>query len=119
MEHRWGQRVAVHMAVRLEAHEPAANWLRDVSSSGAFVETMRHCPMYSLLHLELTVCGRAQTVWAYVVRVCEDGIGIEWCNFAPPGIRRLLSAPADDARATNSLGRREPVERAPIRLTGP
>ena len=91
MEHRWGQRVAVKMPVELNVRPHAVNWMRDVSASGAFIETLPLFPIFSLLHVTFMVGGSMQSVPGYVVRVGGDGMGVEWCTFAPQAIRALLT----------------------------
>ena len=49
-----------------------AGRVRDVSSSGAFIETMTHLPMHT--RVMLTVLA------AMVVRVARTGFAVEWCE---------------------------------------
>jgi hypothetical protein len=97
MEHRWGQRIAVMMPVGLDGRPHAGSSMRDVSASGAFIETVPLASIYSLLHVTFMVDGSPYTAPAYVVRVCAEGVGVEWCTFAPQGIRALLE-PAKSAQ---------------------
>ena len=91
MEHRWGQRVAVKIPVGFNVRPHPVSWMRDVSASGAFIETVPLVPMFSLLHVTFMVGGSMQSVPAYVVRVCGVGMGVEGCTFAPQAIRALLT----------------------------
>lgn len=91
MEHRWGQRVAVKMPVGFNGRPHAQNWMRDVSTSGAFIETVLLFPLFSLLEVTFMAGGSLQSVPAYVVRIDADGVGVEWGTFAPEAIRALLA----------------------------
>lgn len=82
MEHRWGRRIACHARVRLSAGiaSDVPGQIRDVSISGAFVETTLKPPMFAIVEItvrrddgleETTLCGS-------VVRKEHDGIAVEW-----------------------------------------
>ena len=96
MEHRWGERVAVRHAVELASGSaaPVAGSLENVSSSGAFVRTEGHGPPRGPVEVVLRDedSGRRhpRRVLAYVVRETASGVGIEWCEFAPPVVRELM-----------------------------
>ena len=49
MEHRWGQRIPVKTPVSFNVHPHVVSWMRDVSASGAFIETVPLFPVFSLL----------------------------------------------------------------------
>lgn len=85
MEHRWGQRITCRAAVQLSAGKGigGAGNMRDVSSSGAFIETAVDLPVYA--RLALSVMGNEPArdpveIAATVVRVERDGVGVEWCD---------------------------------------
>lgn len=89
MEHRWGQRMTCQAHVRLSAGPGinGAGRVRDISSSGAFIETALELSLNT--RLTLVVLGnesaaRAVEFTASVVRVDRDGVGIEWCD-SPAG----------------------------------
>jgi len=100
MEHRWGERFAVDLAVRIAARPFAVRQGRliNLSLSGAAVE----------LTVELRRLSRVQLAWisshqyapatpvisAYVVRTYPGGVGLEWCEFAPRAVVELLRAAA-------------------------
>ena len=92
MEHRWGERYAVRMAVELccGSSPPVPGYLENVSSSGAFVRTEGRGPPRGPVEVTLRDCGSARTrsvrLPAYVVRETETGVGIEWCEFAPRAV---------------------------------
>jgi hypothetical protein len=89
MEHRWGQRKAVHKSVhvRTRAGIAAQAYITNVSISGAFLTTPLPVALFSVLEVSfIGVRGgrRASTVIeAQVVRKTADGLGLEWCEFAP------------------------------------
>lgn len=91
MEHRWGERVALHQTVELSwsASPPVAGSLENVSSSGAFVRTAGHRPPRG--PVDVTFYAQAARLEAYVVRQTDIGVGIEWCEFAPSPVCELIS----------------------------
>ena len=67
----------------------------DVSLSGAYVKTS---PAPALLTRVDVVCREhraaaieALRIAAFVTRVTAHGLAVEWCEFAPPVIHRLLA----------------------------
>ena len=83
VEHRCGIRVPADFRVRLFAAPACVGWgrLRDVSSSGAFIETTLQLPMHA--RVMLNVRGNESATHevdmaATVARVDNDGIGVEW-----------------------------------------
>jgi len=89
MEHRWGQRKAVHkpVHVRTWAGITAQGYVTNVSISGAFLTTPLPVALFSVIEVSfISVRGgrRASTVIeAQVVRKTAEGLGLEWCEFAP------------------------------------
>ena len=98
MDHRWGQRVAVDLAVQLLCHPRtiAVGRLMNVSVSGAFVRTgvvpALLAPVRIVGFLSETEGTRREAIEGYVVRRERDGFGIEWFELAPAGICRFLVA---------------------------
>lgn len=85
MEHRWGQRMPCRAVVRISQGKYASSEgrIRDISSSGAFIETALDIPVYA--RIALWVLGNesaahAVEIGATVVRADRDGIGVEWCE---------------------------------------
>jgi hypothetical protein len=83
MEHRWGQRKCCRARVYLSAGAgiSGTGHVRDVSSSGAFIETTLHLPMHA--RVMLNVRGNESAtheveIAGSVARVDNDGIGVEW-----------------------------------------
>jgi hypothetical protein len=94
MERRWGNRLVLDETVRVtrEREDVGIARLHEVSLSGGFIYTRRRIPAMTRLQLELPEGGSQseRTIEAFVVRVCEDGVGLEWCEFAPPGVVQLM-----------------------------
>jgi hypothetical protein len=96
MEHRWGERIGVDMAVRITAQPFAVRHGRlvNLSVSGASIKTDIDLRPLSKIQIviELPHCARSEapSISAYVTRGLRDNIGIEWCEFAPPEVSRLL-----------------------------
>jgi PilZ domain-containing protein len=91
MEHRWGQRVRINRMVSIVddgTHTIVAR-LRDVSSSGAFIECQA-LPRASVVTIRVRTSRRTLLLNADVVRRASDGIGIEWRDFAPRNLIELL-----------------------------
>jgi hypothetical protein len=85
LEHRWGQRLCCRAQVRLStsAGITDAGRIRDISSSGAFIETA--VSLQPEVQVSLAILGNASAPEvvvrvATVVRVARDGIGVEWCK---------------------------------------
>jgi PilZ domain len=88
MEHRWGNRIVVDLPVRISGHGIAgAGTMRDLSVSGAFIETPLPLASLSMVRIQIPRGLDAQLpaadAWGFVVRQDRDGIGIEWCDLAP------------------------------------
>jgi hypothetical protein len=98
MEHRWGERVGVDIPVRITGHPFSVRTgrLANLSVSGAFIKADLDLRLLSRIQVAIELPQRskheAPTVAAYVARRFKDGIGIEWCEFAPPAINRLLQS---------------------------
>src|SRR3954469_23109901 len=98
MDHRWGQRVTVDLAVQLLCHPRtiAVGRLMNVSVSGAYVRTglvpALLAPVRILGFLSETEGTRREAIEGYVVRREREGFGIEWFELAPAGICRFLLA---------------------------
>ena len=114
MEHRWGQRRAVHEPVHLRTAGgmTATGHIVSVSISGAFVKTA-----LPALPLSVVLVGfmpeRSQRgysrfapiIEAHVVRRTEDGIALEWSDSAPELTSMLSQIPAQ----LDDFGDRPPV----------
>jgi PilZ domain len=95
LEHRWGERIAVNIPVRLEGNvSPASTGcVQNLSLSGALVRSHSDLRLNTLIEVSIALpppCTRIAVIKALVSRRCEDGVGIEWYEFAPNIIRELL-----------------------------
>ena len=96
MEHRWGERVGVDVPVRVTAHpfNVRHGRLMNLSVSGASIKADFELRLLSRIQVVIELPHRtrseAPSVAAYVTRTSKDSIGIEWCEFAPTEISRML-----------------------------
>jgi hypothetical protein len=95
MEHRWGQRKPCRARVCASAGAGVAGSarLRDVSISGAFLETALPLPLFAQIAVAiLSHDGATHAVefTASVVRAERGGVGIEWCEPVSGSICRAL-----------------------------
>jgi hypothetical protein len=97
MDNRLGERVPINLVIRLVSTRPrsiSVGLLKDLSRSGALIVNC-DLQLYSLIHVGLHPHQGANdedAVAAYVTRTCDGGIGVEWCEFAPPAVADLLQA---------------------------
>jgi hypothetical protein len=96
---RWGDRVKVNIPVRLStnAWASADACMRNLSLSGALVKADVNLGLHSLIEVSIKMPSpsqRAEAVAAYVSRKVKEGVGIEWCEFAPNVIKDLLRSPS-------------------------
>jgi hypothetical protein len=110
MEHRWGRRIECGARVRLSAGTAigAAGLLRNVSMSGAFIETAADVPPFTRIAITVLRAAhgsaREVEVLGSVARVADGGVGVEWCETAPRDICPLLGCTSPCAAATRSWG---------------
>ena len=96
MEHRWGQRFAVDLAIRVAARPYSVRSARlvDLSASGAYIKVSADLRLLSRVQIALALPHRlthpTPMVAAYVARKGEDGVGVEWCEYAPTAVLELL-----------------------------
>jgi hypothetical protein len=119
MDHRWGWRLRVDLTARVgdAAGEMRAARLRDVSVSGAFLETAARPVAFTCIDVELRThrggCSRALA--AHVVRTTPEGIGVEWDEFAPTTVSRLMETYPAHAQSEPSIELATGREPAPSR----
>jgi hypothetical protein len=98
MEHRWGERVGVDLPVRITGnpYSVRAGRLANLSISGGFILTDVGCRVLSRIQVVIEASSHlrcdAFSIPGYIARKLSDGIGIEWCEFAPFEISRILQA---------------------------
>jgi hypothetical protein len=102
MEHRWGRRRPCRARVSLSASGGVSGIgrLRDVSMSGAFLETAVPLPVYAQLAIAVLRddgSTHALEFPAVVVRRDDSGVGIEWCDPGSVSICHALGCRLDCA----------------------
>lgn len=110
MEHRWGQRILCNARVRISGGAAAVGTgrMRNVSMSGAFIETAVPLPLFAPIAIaviresgvdeaELSGC---------VVRCDPGGVAVEWTDILPGPVCPLLGCkdPCTIARDTSPTG---------------
>jgi PilZ domain len=99
LDHRWGTRVRVGIPVSVEAAElPRAStgYVKNLSVSGALLNCEYDLPLHALIQVSIDLPASACTgvVKAHISRKCNEGVGIEWCDFAPALVKDLLRSAA-------------------------
>jgi len=95
VEHRWGRRLDTSVDVSLFGHPCVVGRgrIRNVSMTGAFVQTSLALPPLAQLDIELhsrlPLGCETYRIAASVVRTSSDGLGIEWREPVPAGIVSL------------------------------
>ncbi|MEA3172693.1 MAG: hypothetical protein QOF42_104 [Gammaproteobacteria bacterium] len=68
-------------------------FIKDLSLSGAFVRSDRDLRLHTLIDVRIELpppTTRIAIVKAYISRKVQEGVGIEWCEFAPTIVKDLL-----------------------------
>jgi hypothetical protein len=94
-ESRWGDRVSVNIPVQVsaDAFSLAEGRIENLSLSGALVRATIDLGLHSLVEVNIPIDSpsrRTEAVNAYVSRKLDQGVGVEWCVFAPSVIKELL-----------------------------
>jgi hypothetical protein len=97
-EGRWGERVKVNIPVRVsaEAFVGADGCMKNLSLSGALMTANVDLGLHSLIEVNIKMPSpwqRAEPITGYVSRRTKEGVGVEWCEFAPTIIKDLLRTP--------------------------
>ena len=98
-ESRWGDRVPVNIPVRVSVNSvtSADCCMKNLSLSGALLKADGDFGLNALIKVSITMpppSQRAAAVAAYISRSAKEGIGVEWCEFAPTVIKDLLRVPS-------------------------
>jgi hypothetical protein len=123
VEHRWGERTPLDVAVRINGGTSTVvrGRLQNVSLSGAFVRTSIRLPVWSQVQVELDLTRLRRSdrfrVPAYVVRATGEGVGLEWTDFAPRAVRALLGIAR--TRRTRASAHSNPRQTNPLRPDRP
>ena len=109
MEHRWGPRRPCRAQVSVSAGGGVSGLgqLKNVSMSGAFLETPVPLPLFAQLAIAvLRADGTTHPLefTAVVVRHDGNGVGIEWCDPSPGSICSALDCGIDCGFAKGSCG---------------
>jgi hypothetical protein len=93
-ESRWGERVNVNVPVQLWAGTVAGAeaCMSNLSLSGALVKARVDLDLNSMIEVNIRTptAQRVEAITAYVSRKVVEGVGIEWCEFAPTVVKDLL-----------------------------
>ena len=95
LEHRWGERVRVNIPVRVSADHLSGivGLIKNISLSGAFMKSDCDLRLHALIEVRIELpppASRAAVVEAHISRKLNEGVGIEWCEFAPNIVKELL-----------------------------
>ena len=96
MEHRWGERFAVDLAVRVagRAYNVRRGRLVDLSVSGAYINMSPDLRLVSRVRIAIALPQRlahpTPMIAAFVARKAKAGVGVEWCEHAPKPVLELL-----------------------------
>jgi hypothetical protein len=95
LEHRWGERVRVNIPVRVEVdHLTRANArMQNLSLSGALMTSDSDLRLNTLIEVSVALpppSTRIAVIKALVSRKFDEGVGIEWYEFAPNIVKALL-----------------------------
>lgn len=113
MEHRWGWRLRVDLTARVGDTSGLMNIarLRDVSVSGAFLETAALLRVFTNVEVQFRTHRGSDSpgLAAHVVRTTPDGVAVEWIEFAPREVSRLMETypvpPCAEASTERGAGR--------------
>ena len=97
MEHRWGERFTVDLAVRVAGrpYNVRTGRLVDLSVSGAFIDVAADLRLLSRVQVAITALPQrlghpTPMIAAFIARRSKDGVGVEWCEYAPQPVLELL-----------------------------
>lgn len=98
-EHRWGERVRVDLPVDVleDGRATVVGYIKNLSFSGALLKSNHDWRLNALIGVRIEGRSRAagsRVVMARVSRKPANGIGIEWCEFAPALVKDFLRAPS-------------------------
>ena len=98
-EGRWGERVKVNIPVQVsaDAFTGAEGCMKNLSLSGALMKANVDLGLHSLIEVSIKMPSawqRSEPITAYVSRRTKEGVGVEWCEFAPTIIKDLLRSPS-------------------------
>jgi PilZ domain len=94
-EHRWGERFPVNIPVRVSAATMTGvdGCMKNLSLSGALMKSDYELRLHMLIEVRIELpppAPHAAVLMAHVSRKLQEGVGIEWCEFAPRIVKDLL-----------------------------
>jgi hypothetical protein len=96
-EGRWGDRVRVNIPVHISANGLSGEgYMKNLSLSGALVKAEGNLKLHALVKVSIDIVSPSQgttELAAYVSRKNMEGVGVEWCEFAPSVVKDLLRSP--------------------------
>jgi hypothetical protein len=95
LEHRWGRRFRVNIPVRVSTATLARGdgCMKNLSLSGALMKSNCDLRLHTLIEVRIELpppSPHVSVLKAHVSRKLQEGVGIEWCEFAPNAVRDLL-----------------------------
>jgi hypothetical protein len=96
MEHRWGTRQNVDVAIRIAGRPYHVRQARlvNLSASGAYIKLSTDLRLLSRVQIAIALPHRlaqpTPVISAYIVRRGKDGVAIEWCEYGPRAVLELL-----------------------------
>jgi PilZ domain len=98
-ESRWGDRVQVNIPVQVSVNAMwgADGCMKNLSLSGALVKSDVDLGLNTLIKVSIKMRSPSQqaaAITAYVSRKAGEGVGVEWCEFAPTVVKDLLRSPS-------------------------
>jgi hypothetical protein len=95
MDHRWGSRQTLKQPVEVESAPKCLGkaWLTDVSLTGAHLQCDEQFRGSICVRVRLSNGRGSKGEWldAHVARRTPDGLGLEWFEFSPQPIAKLLN----------------------------
>jgi PilZ domain len=96
---RWGDRVRVNIPVQVsvDAMTDADACMKNLSLSGALMKADVDLGLHALIKVSITTPSPSQpaaAITAFVSRKTKEGVGVEWCEFAPSVVKDLLRSPS-------------------------
>ena len=95
MDHRWGRRFQVDIPVHVSADAltGVGGCMKNISLSGALMKSKCDLRLHTLIEVRIELpppSPHVSVLKAHVSRKLQEGVGIEWCEFAPNAVRDLL-----------------------------
>ena len=95
---RWGERVKVDIPVQLSQGALAGvdGCMINLSLSGALMKADVDLRLHSLIEVTIVMPSPqpAEAITAHVSRKIQEGLCVEWCEFAPRIVKDLLRSPS-------------------------